>query len=150
MKQSIQYFYGTQRCKMDSQYRVYIPPPWRPNPGEWLYILPAMAHGMATLKVLREAAYREEIEQIENSDATLAEMVELRRRQAANSRQAKLNVQGELKIPQDLCDHVGIVADSEINLVGRRRHFEIWNTVNYEIMHDIEKRLVSDDPFGIL
>ncbi len=141
---------GTYTYKMDPKFRVSIPPQWRPAGGEVLHLLKSKTHGMPMIKVLSLEAFQHRMDTIENSDLNAAQKYDLIGRLSANSRPATLNDQGKLLIPKELSDEIGILAETEISLVGRGLHFEVWNKDNYAEAVAIESDSKEFAHLGVL
>jgi len=144
-----QRYKGFKPAKMDSKYRVSIKPAWRPELGVPLYLLFSKEHEMPVVKVLSQEAYNEKVELIRGSDKSPAEKSKLLGRLAMLCREVTLNEQGKLLVPKDLSEKAAIDADSEIMLVGRGIHFEIWSQQNFDKVLEIETRHDEDDDLGI-
>lgn len=134
---------------MDPKFRVSIRPDWRPELGEPLFLMFAKRHGMPLVRVLSQDAYNEKVELIQGSDKTPADKGDLLGRLATFSREVVLNDQGKLLVPKDLSEKAGIEADSEVTLVGRGIHFEIWGSSNFDKVLEIEISNQQDDDLGI-
>lgn len=144
-----------QRCrdvvthKMDPKARVSIPVLWRPGYGESLFLLGSKTCEMPMIKVLTNEAYLHRVNLIKESDCTPAEKIRKLGKLAMNSKEAQLNDQGKLLIPKELCEKVGLVADTELVLAGRGLHFEVWNKESFARFVEIENALDEDDPLGV-
>lgn len=135
---------------MDPKYRVSIPPEWRPENGEVLHLLLSETNNMSMIKVLTRGAFQKRLDRIEESDLTPAEKDELSGTLCMLSRKATLNDQGKLLIPKDLSEEVGLVADTEIMLVGRNLHFEVWSKSNYAKTLPVERARNAHAHLGVL
>lgn len=133
---------------MDPKFRLSIPVDWRPANGK-LLLLFSKVYEMPALKVLSEAAYSERIALIESSDKTPAEKARLIGKLAMLCHKAALNDQGKLLVPKDVSTKLQIEADTEVMLVGRGKHFEIWSKENFQTMLDIETGAEDNDDLGI-
>jgi MraZ protein len=140
---------GFHPYKMDPKFRVSIPTPWRPEAGGALLLLFSKEHDLPVVKVLSQEAYNEKVERIQTSDKTPAEKSKMLGKLAMLCREVTLNDQGKLLVPKDLSEKAGIAADSEVVLVGRGIHFEIWSKSNFDVVLDIETSEEEDDDLGI-
>ena len=134
---------------MDPKYRVSIPPLWRPEAGASLFLLLSNTYEMPVVKVLSQAAYTEKVELIQGSTKTPKEKSQLLGRLAMRSREALLNEQGKLLVPQGLSDKAGIAAEAEVMLAGRGNYFEIWSKENFARVLTREFEQDGDDELGI-
>ena len=100
------------------------------------------------LKVLTQEGYDERVEIVDRSDKDEATKRELKGRLAMLCREVSINEQGKLLIPKDLSERAEIKPDSEIMLVGRHGHFEVWNRGHFE--HSQELEMNQKDELGIL
>ena len=139
MSTSDQSYMGYTPYKMDPKYRVSIPTAWRPAAGEVLFLLSSKTHDMPVIKVLSKKAYNERRETVKNSDLTPAKKNALLGSLSMLCREASVNDQGKLLVPKDLSEEVGISAESEVMLVGRDVHFEVWNKENHARALQIER-----------
>lgn len=149
MSQPQQRHKGFHPYKMDTKFRVFIPTAWRPEDDGSLFLLYSKRHDMPLVKVRSQAAFDEKVALIHNSDKTPAEKSELLGRLAMLSREVKLNEQGKLLVPRELCVKSGIAADSSVYLAGRGSEFEIWSGENFDRMLEIESGPLKDDDLGI-
>ncbi len=149
MSQPHQRHKGFHPYKMDPKFRVSIPSAWRPDDDGSLFLLYSKRHEMPVVKVRSQAAFDEKVELVHNSDKTPAEKSAILGRLAMLSCEVKLNDQGKLTIPRELCVKTGIAADSTIYLVGRGIEFEIWSSGNFDRMLEIESGPLKDDDLGI-
>ncbi len=141
-------YLGFKPYAVDPKYRFAVPPAWRPGTEEVLYLLYSRAHEMPLLKVLTQAGYDERVAIVKSSDKDEATKRELLGRLAMLCREVTINEQGKLSIPKDLSEKAEIKPDSEIMLVGRHGHFEVWNKVHFERSQEIEMN--QKDDLGIL
>jgi DNA-binding transcriptional regulator/RsmH inhibitor MraZ len=135
---------------MDPKFRVSIPTLWRPAGGDLLQLLRSVTHDMPMIKVLTKEAFQHRLATIEGSDLNPAQKYELKGILAANSRPTTLNDQGKLLIPKELSEEIGIAADTEITLVGRELHFEVWSHENYAKARQIERNNQNYAHLGVL
>jgi DNA-binding transcriptional regulator/RsmH inhibitor MraZ len=149
MNSTNQRYKGFKPAKMDPKFRVSIQPSWRPEAGALLFLLFSKEHGMPLVKVLSQEAYSEKVELIKGSDKTPAEKNKTLGKLAMLCREASLNDQGKLLVPKDLSEKSGITADSDVTLVGRGIHFEIWNKSNFDAVLEIETGQQENDDLGI-
>lgn len=149
MSNTHQPYKGFNPYKMDPKYRVSIPPQWRPEEGESLFLLFSKEHDLPVVKVLSQDAYNEKVERIKGSDKTPKEKDKLLGRLAMLSRQAGLNDQGKLLVPKDLSEQAGIAAEGEVMLAGRGNYFQIWSKRNFATVLEIESGEQPDDDLGI-
>ena len=89
---------------MDRKFRVAIPPAWRPDADEPLFLLLSRAHELPVLKVLTQKGYEEEVKRISESDASVGQKRLLQGALAMLCRCATLNDQGKVLLPKDLCE----------------------------------------------
>ncbi|MFT4176643.1 MAG: division/cell wall cluster transcriptional repressor MraZ [Luteolibacter sp.] len=101
------------------------------------------------MKVLSEEAYDHRVQLIETSDMTPAKKTEKLGKLAMLCREVTLNDQGKLLVPKDVSEKADIAADSEVYLVGRGMHFEIWSKKNFDRVLEIESAEEEDDDLGI-
>jgi DNA-binding transcriptional regulator/RsmH inhibitor MraZ len=149
MSQPHQRHKGFHPYKMDTKFRVAIPTAWRPEDDGSLFLLLSQRYDLPVVKVRGQAAFDEKVELIHNSDKTPAEKSLLLGKLAMLSREVKLNDQGKLTIPRELCLKTGIAADSSVYLAGRGIEFEIWSGENFDRMLKIEHGPLQDDDLGI-
>jgi len=140
-------YLGFKPYAIDPKYRFAVPPGWRPEGGEVLYLLFSRSAEMPMLKALTQAGYDERVEIVKKSDKGEAEKRELLGRLAMRLREVSINEQGKLTIPKDLSEKAEIKPDSDIMLVGRHGHFEIWNKAHFERTQEIEMN--QNDDLGI-
>ena len=140
-------YLGFKPYAIDPKYRFAVPPGWRPGGGEVLYLLFSRSAEMPMLKALTQAGYDERVEIVKKSDKGEAEKRELLGRLAMRLREVSINEQGKLTIPKDLSEKAEIKPDSDIMLVGRHGHFEIWNKAHFERTQEIEMN--QNDDLGI-
>lgn len=141
-------YLGFKPYAIDPKYRFAVPPAWRPEGDEVLYLLYSRTHEMPMLKVLTKEGYNERVEVVRNSDKDEATKRELLGRLAMLCREVTVNDQGKLLIPKDLSEKAEIKPDSEIMLVGRHGHFEVWQKSHFERSQEIEMN--QKDDLGIL
>ncbi len=99
------------------------------------------------LKVLTRQGYMERVEIVEKSDKDEATKRQLKGRLAMLCREVSINEQGKMLIPKDLSERAEIKPDSEIMLVGRHGHYEVWNRVHFERSEELEMN--QHDDLGI-
>lgn len=144
-------YIGEKSLKMDPKYRISIHSSWRPEPGVPLYLQKGEMHGMSFLKVLSREAYLERVQRVQESNKTAAEKSTLLGLLAQSCRDASINEQGKLLVPKEVSEKAGIAAESEVTLVGRGIHFEIWNKANFEKADALQKAAVAAlDDLGVL
>ena len=141
---------GYTPYKMDPKYRVSIPTPWRPAPGEALYLMSSKTHDMPVVKVLSEKAYNHRKEIVKNSGRTDAQKMAKMGQLAMLCRVASVNDQGKLLVPKELSEKAGIAAEAEVVLAGRGLHFEVWSKESHEKVLEIERAQAGVDVLGIL
>ena len=126
---------GFRPVKVDPKFRVSIPPAWRPEEGESLYLLLSRDHEMPLVKVLTKAAYDRRVSQVLASP-NLSDMERSKTlgTLAMLCRVVTLNEQGKLLVPKDLSERAGIEPDSDAVLSGRGMHFELWSQSNFNRM----------------
>jgi DNA-binding transcriptional regulator/RsmH inhibitor MraZ len=135
---------------MDPKNRVSVPSGWRPENGKVLHLMFSKdRHGLPLVRALSQEAYDEKIATINNSDKTPAEKNHLRGKLAMLCREASVNDQNRLLVPKDLSELAGISADSEVVLVGKEIHFEIWSKTNFDKMWSLETSNKDEDDLGI-
>jgi DNA-binding transcriptional regulator/RsmH inhibitor MraZ len=144
-----QHCMGIRLYKMDSKSRVSIPLSWRLEPGDTLFLQLAVKHGMPMLNVFGEELYQERVERIRDSDKTAVGKCELLSLMAMLCRELFLDCRGRLLIPNDLRKRLGLTEGTEVILVGRGTHFEIWNKENFDELQRIESTLLEDQDLGI-
>jgi DNA-binding transcriptional regulator/RsmH inhibitor MraZ len=142
-------YLGYSAYKMDPKYRVSIPTAWRPAAGQNLYLLSSRTHDMPMVKVLSQEAYDGRVRDVHESGYTPARKRALLSTLSMLSREASVNDQGKLLVPKELSESCGIAADSEVMLVGRGLHFEVWNKQSHAIALEIERAQVGEDELGI-
>ena len=130
---------GEKSLKMDPKYRISIHGAWRPEPGAPLYLQKGEFHGMNFLKVLSREAYLERVQRVQESTKSAADKSVLLGLLAQSCRDASINDQGKLLIPKEVSEKADITAESEVMLVGRGIHFEVWNKTNFEKADAIQK-----------
>ncbi len=134
---------------MDPKFRVSIPTAWRPEAGAILFLLFSKAHGMPVIKVLSQEAFDERVATVKNSDLTPAKKTAMLGSLSMLCREASVNDQGKLLVPKDLSEKAEIFAESEVVLVGRGMHFEVWNTRNFDRALEIERNQDDENELGI-
>lgn len=143
-------YLGYHAYKMDPKHRVSIPTAWRPATGETLFLLSSKTHDMDMIKVLSQAAYDRRVEIVQTSDLSQARKTALLGSLSMLSREASVNDQGKLLVPKELSEGAGIAAESEVMLVGRGMHFEVWNKEAHAKTLEIERAQAGADELGIL
>lgn len=136
---------GTKSCKMDPKHRVSIQPTWRPEGGESLFLMESKTYELPMIKVLTRAAYDERVNRVLESDKSPKEKDLLLGKLAAMCVEASINEQGKMLVPKETSNRVGIEANSDVALVGRGIHFEIWSKANHERMLEHEAGTGDDD-----
>jgi DNA-binding transcriptional regulator/RsmH inhibitor MraZ len=150
MEHNYERYMGDKSLRMDPKNRVSIQSSWRPEAGTPLYLQPGENNGLTFLKVLSQEAYRELMQRINETNKSPVEKHELRSWLAQSCRDASINEQGRLLVPKEVGEKVGIVADSDVVLLGCGIHFEIWSKENYEKKLAARKaRLAALDDIGI-
>ncbi len=96
------------------------------------------------LKVLTRQGYMERVEIVEKSDKDEATKRQLKGRLAMLCREVSINEQGKMLIPKDLSERAEIKPDSEIMLVGRHGHYEVWNRLHFERWEELEMNQRDD------
>jgi len=102
---------------------------------------------MPMLKVLTQEGYMERVDIVEKSAKDEATKRQLKGRLAMLCREVSINEQGKMLIPKDLSERAEIKPDSEIMLVGRHGHFEVWNRHHFERSEELEMN--QNDDLGI-
>jgi DNA-binding transcriptional regulator/RsmH inhibitor MraZ len=143
-----QRYLGFKPYSVDPKYRFAVPPAWRPEAGGILYLLFSRTNDMPMIKVLTQAGYDERVAIVEASTLDPAAKRETLGSFAMLCREATLNEQGKLLIPKDLSERAEIKPDSEIMLVGRHGHFEVWAKPHFERTQEIEMN--QQNVLGIL
>ena len=143
-------YLGYQAYKMDPKYRVSIPTGWRPASGERLFLLSSKTHDMDMIKVLSQEAFDKRVQTVKESNLTPAEKSALLGSLSMLCREASVNDQGKLLVPKELSEGAGISAESEVMLVGRGLHFEVWNKEAHTRALEIERAQAGVDLLGIL
>ena len=135
---------------MDPKFRVSIPVEWRPeDKGGLLRLQLSKTYEMPVIKVLTEEAFAERIATIENSGLTPALKQQKLGKLHMLCKKATLNDQGKLLVPKEWSEKASLEADNEVVLAGRGKHFEIWNTVNFRRVLEIETTTDDDDDLGV-
>lgn len=150
MKTTDHSYLGYSAYKMDPKYRVSIPTAWRPVAGETLFLLSSKTHDMPMIKVLSQEAFNRRVQTVQDSDYTPAKKTALLGSLSMLSREASVNDQGKLLVPKELSEVAGISAESEVMLVGRGVHFEVWNKEAHARTLEIERAQAGEDELGIL
>ena len=145
-----QRYIGFSPYKMDPKFRVSIPTAWRPEPGSILFLLYSKTHEMPVIKVLSQEAFDDRVQTVKNSDLVPAKKAAILGSLSMLCREASVNDQGKLLVPKDLSEKAGILADSEVTLVGRGMHFEVWNNENFNRVLSIEMDQNDEAELGIL
>ena len=130
---------GEKSLKMDPKNRISIHGAWRPEPGAPLYLQKGEFHGMNFLKVLSREAYLERVQRVQESNKTAADKSVLLGLLAQSCRDASINDQGKLLIPKEVSEKADMTAESDVMLIGRGIHFEVWNKANFEKADAIQK-----------
>ena len=143
-------YLGYQAYKMYPKYRVSIPTGWRPAAGERLFLLSSKTHDMDMIKVLSQEAFDKRVQTVKESNLTPAEKSALLGSLSMLCREASVNDQGKLLVPKELSEGAGISAESEVMLVGRGLHFEVWNKEAHTRALEIERAQAGVDLLGIL
>ena len=148
MHTDYQRYLGFRPVKVDPKFRVSIPPAWRPEEGESLYLLLSRDYEMPLVKVLTKAAYDRRVSQVLASP-NLSDMERSKTlgTLAMLCRVVTLNEQGKLLVPKDLSERAEIEPDSDAVLSGRGMHFELWSQANFDRMFAIENQTVG--PAGL-
>lgn len=105
---------------------------------------------MAMIKVLSQEAFDRRVQTVQQSDYTPAKKTALLGSLSMLSREASVNDQGKLLVPKELSEAAGISAESEVMLVGRGLHFEVWNKEAHASALEIERAQAGADELGIL
>jgi DNA-binding transcriptional regulator/RsmH inhibitor MraZ len=134
---------------MDPKFRVSIPPSWRPEAGESLFLLVSTSYEMPVIKVHSQAAYDKKVALVEDSAMTPKAKGQMLGRLAMWSLEVTLNEQGKLLVPKSLSEQAGIQAEAEVYLAGRGNYFEIWSKTNFETLLGIERLQEDNDELGI-
>lgn len=145
-----QNYLGFNPYKMDAKFRVSVPPDWRPQAGQKLFLLFSRTHEMPLVKVLSQRAYDMRVETVEKSELSPAKKIAKLGTFAMLCREASVNDQGKLLVPKDLSEKSGLAAETELMVVGRGIHFELWNKDNFERALEIELNQDDEDELGIL
>lgn len=146
-----QRYLGYTSYKVDPKYRVSIPTGWRPAAGEVLFLLSSKTYEMPVIKVLSQEAFDERVNTVKESDLSPAKKTAKLGQLSMLCRMASVNDQGKLLVPKELSEGAGISADSEVVLVGRGLHFEVWSKTNHTRVLEIEMTPDEDDDvLGIL
>lgn len=135
---------------MDAKYRVSIRPEWRPPQGERLLLLFSRTRDMPMIKVLTQQAYDQRVATVENSDLSPARKSAKLGSLAMLCREVAVNDQNKLLVPKDISEKAGLAAESDVILVGRGPHFEIWNSDHFERTLELEQNQDDEDELGIL
>ena len=149
MSTTNQRYRGFKPYSIDSKFRVSVTPAWRPAPGATIYLLFSRTHEMPMIKVLTQDGYDERVEIVEKSNLSEGKKREKLGVLASLCREASINDQGKLLVPKDLSELAEIAPDSEVVLVGREKHFEIWNSSNHAKALAIEMNQDDEDDLGI-
>jgi len=137
---------GAFPYKMDAKCRVSIPGDWRRElDKEELFLLQSSYENVPTLRVLTETEFGNILQQIEESGMTVAKKRIARGLVFEKCVKAKLNDQGKLSVPKNICDHPGIQASNGLVLVGRGDYVEIFNEENYEKVQEAQEKFVEDE-----
>jgi len=145
-----QIYRGFAPYKMDAKHRVSVRAEWRPPQGERLLLLLSRTHEMPMIKVLTQQAYDQRVATVESSNLSPAKKSEKLGTLAMLCREVTINDQNKLLVPKDLCEKSGLAAESDVTLVGRGPHFEIWNSDNFDRALEIEQNQDDEDELGIL
>ena len=105
---------------------------------------------MPVIKVLSQEAFDDRVQTVKNSDLVPAKKAAILGSLSMLCREASVNDQGKLLVPKDLSEKAGILADSEVTLVGRGMHFEVWNNENFNRVLSIEMDQNDEAELGIL
>lgn len=131
---------------VDAKWRTTIHPAWRPDAGAELYLLLTATHGMPMIKVLTLGDFDDRMVIIENSSKTDGEKRKLKGQLATLCRLVVASESQKILIPRDIGEKAEIKPDSEVMLVGRELHYEIWNKSNFDKSLNLEmKRVVDTD-----
>lgn len=149
MSATRQPYKGFKTLKMDPKFRVSIPSAWRPEDGQCLYLMFSKQYEIPVIKVLSQEAYDHRVNVIESSDMTPAMKIHKLGKLAMLCREATVNDQGKLLIPKELSEMAGIMAESEVAVVGRGIHFEVWSKPNFDATLAIQLAEEEDADLGI-
>jgi len=138
-----QRYRGFSPLKVSLDFRVSIPPLWRPEAGASLFLQLSKEQELPMMKVLSQQAHEEKIRLINDSDKSPVGKGIMLDRLSMLSRKVCLNSMGKLRIPIDLGDQAGITAESEVILAGRGSHYEIWSMANFATILSIETSLTE-------
>jgi DNA-binding transcriptional regulator/RsmH inhibitor MraZ len=114
-----------------------------------IYLMFSRTYEMPMLKVITEEGYEERVAIVERSSLSEARKRHKLGVLASLCRDASINDQGKLTIPKDLAEAVGIAPDSDVVLVGRRGHFEVWEASSAQRARDIEMAEPDEEELGI-
>ena len=119
-------FTGEFHHAIDGKNRLTIPSDWRFEDEAELFLLPDSTG--ACLKVMP----RQEIERLRMRVSQLpgAQRTALNRTLGAGTRQVRLDKNGRLVLPPELCEQLHL--SGQVTLVGAIETFEIWNTRSWE------------------
>lgn len=140
---------GFKPYSIDSKFRVAVPPAWRPPAGMPIYLMYSCTYEMPMLKVITEEGYLERVAIVERSSLSEGKKRHKLGVLSSRCRDATINDQGKLTIPKDLAEDVGIEPDSDVILIGRRGHFEVWKAESGKRARAIEMAEPDEEELGI-
>lgn len=119
-------FMGEFRHAIDGKNRLTIPSEWRFEEEAELFLLPESTG--ACLKVMP----RQEVERLRERASQLPglQRAALNRVLGAGTRQVRLDKNGRLVLPPELCERLRL--SGQVTLVGAIETFELWNTSAWE------------------
>ena len=119
---------GTFERSLDAKNRVAIPSGWVSGEGEELYVILHPKEGY--LMVMPTEEFRRTEQKIQQSDATPANKIKLRRKFFGASRKVVSDKQGRVLLNDEDC--VGASLKDGAVFIGTGPRFEIWAKASHE------------------
>ncbi len=133
--QSQTFYAGNFRHAIDEKNRLTIPSRWRKGEPEDFIIVPEPQGQF--LIVLSPAAFVRMNQEVEQNPAiSPADRRIFLRHLHARAQHGSADKQGRLVLPEDLCRALAL--KGEVELVGGRGRFEIWNLAKWKRAHEEE------------
>ncbi len=130
------FFAGNFRHSIDEKNRLTIPSRWRRGEAEEFILLPE-PQSQCLLVMSPEAFARMNIELERNTELAARDKRVFLRQLHARAQHGAADKQGRLVLPDDVCQQLGL--KGEVELIGGRGRFEIWNPARWKQAHKEQK-----------
>ena len=133
---------GSFAFRLDPMRRITIPSVFRNRMGApaIVYVLPSLT-GKRCLEIFQPEAFENRLEELNNASLTDADVAEFVTMIGRVSETLDVDVQGRIRISDNLLDHIGV--DRDVVIIGAMNRLQVWAAGNEPSFGDAYSNVVA-------